>query len=100
MHAIDSKSRAAATGFIVALAFATSIVGVARAADTPVPPPATPAAPDRSIVNELIVDAPVADVWAKFTTKEGCASWMAPRAEVDFRVGGTIRTNYDVNAKA
>ena len=46
----------------------------------------------------LIVDAPLAQVWARFTTDEGVASWMAPVGEVDLRSGGAIRTNYDACA--
>lgn len=35
------------------------------------------------------------EAWALFTTKAGIESWMVPVCEVDFRVGGTIKTNYD-----
>jgi len=44
------------------------------------------------------VDLPAGDVWDLFTTKQGIESWMVPICEVDLRVGGTIRTNYDRNA--
>ncbi len=47
---------------------------------------------------ESVVDAPVAKVWELFTTKEGIESWMVPMARVDFRAGGTLRTNYSANA--
>lgn len=43
------------------------------------------------------INAPVAQVWALFTTKEGIERWMTPLAEVDLRIGGTIRTNYNPN---
>ncbi len=56
----------------------------------------TPAAGEGRVIEwRCDVDAPAADVWALFTTKDGIESWMAPVCEVDFRVGGTIRTNYD-----
>lgn len=45
--------------------------------------------------HEGIIDAPVADVWAAFTTREGIESWMVPHAEIDLRVGGKMRTHYD-----
>lgn len=46
------------------------------------------------LVHEGIVDAPVDQVWAAFTTKEGLESWMVPHAEIDLRVHGKMRTNY------
>jgi uncharacterized protein YndB with AHSA1/START domain len=46
-------------------------------------------------VVEAEIAAPAAEVWAAFTTKEGIEGWMAPMAEVDLRVGGTIRSNYN-----
>jgi uncharacterized protein YndB with AHSA1/START domain len=45
------------------------------------------------------IDAPVEEVWKAFTTKEGIESWMVPVAEIDFRVGGAMRTNYNPNGK-
>lgn len=45
--------------------------------------------------HEAIVDAPVEDVWKAFTTKEGIESWMVPKADIDLRVGGKMRTHYD-----
>lgn len=54
---------------------------------------------DRSIMRwECVVDGSLDDVWAAFTTKEGVESWMVPVAEIDLRVGGTIKTNYDKKA--
>lgn len=46
------------------------------------------------LVQAFTVDAPVADVWAAYTTSDGWMAWAAPKAEVDLRVGGTIRTAY------
>lgn len=53
----------------------------------------------REIVWEAILDAPVSDVWALFTTEPGIQSWMVPVAEVDMRPGGHIKTNYNPQAK-
>ena len=47
------------------------------------------------LVQEVSVDAPVADVWAAYTTDEGWTAWASPAAEIDLRVGGTIRTAYE-----
>jgi WD40 repeat protein/uncharacterized protein YndB with AHSA1/START domain len=44
--------------------------------------------------HECIVDAPVADVWAALTTKEGVESWMVAHAQIDLRVGGKMLTHY------
>jgi len=51
------------------------------------------------LVQTADFDAPVADVWAAYTTGEGWMAWAAPAAEVDLRAGGTIRTNYTPGAK-
>ena len=47
------------------------------------------------IVAERIVPAPLADVWAAWTTSDGLRSWLAPHATIDLRVGGLMRTNYN-----
>ena len=59
------------------------------------------AAPDpkpdssRTLSQSVILEAPVEDVWAGFTTEDGIVkSWAVAHADVDFRIGGTIRTNY------
>jgi uncharacterized protein YndB with AHSA1/START domain len=57
------------------------------------------AAGDRILRTEAVVHAPVDDVWRAFTTKDGVQSWMVPVAEVDLRLGGTLKTNYNPQAK-
>jgi uncharacterized protein YndB with AHSA1/START domain len=47
------------------------------------------------IVTEAVIDAPVAEVWRVWTTKEGIESWMVAKTEIDLRVGGTWRTSYN-----
>lgn len=42
-----------------------------------------------------IVPASIDEVWAAFTSTSGVEAWMVPVAEVDFRIGGTLKTNYD-----
>ncbi len=62
---------------------------------TQAPPPAPAKVESRTeAYGEAIVDAPVAQVWHAFTTREGVESWMVAHAEVDFRVGGLVRTTY------
>ncbi len=54
---------------------------------------------DRILRTEATVHAPVGEVWKAFTTKQGVQSWMVPVAEVDLRLGGTLKANYDPQAK-
>ena len=56
-------------------------------------------AQDRILRTEAVVAAPVGEVWKAFTTKNGVQSWMVPVAEVDLRLGGTLKTNYNPQAR-
>ena len=47
-----------------------------------------------SFVNEGVVDAPVEEVWKVFSTSEGYKALGPALAEVDLRIGGTIRSRY------
>ncbi len=49
------------------------------------------------IVTEGVVNATPREVWRAWTTPEGMRSWLAPKADVDLRIDGLMRTNY--NAK-
>lgn len=53
----------------------------------------------RVLRQEIVIDAPVEDVWDAFTTSEGWESWATPFAHVDLRVGGLIETSYKPDAK-
>jgi len=44
--------------------------------------------------SETIVDATQVATWNALTTKAGLESWMVSKAEVDWRIGGLIRTHY------
>lgn len=70
---------------LLVLAMAACGWGLARAADLP------------PLVVSAVVEAPVDDVWAAFTTAEGIKSWMVPHADIDLKVGGKMRTHYDKN---
>src|SRR6267142_3020783 len=72
----------AITAFAIATAFVHSAIG--RAAEP--------------IVTTGIVDAPAAEVWKTWTTKEGWESAIAAHAEIDLRIGGSIRSVYDPKA--
>jgi uncharacterized protein YndB with AHSA1/START domain len=47
-----------------------------------------------SFVNEGVVNAPVEEVWKVFSTSEGYKTLGPALAEVDLKVGGTIRSRY------
>lgn len=55
--------------------------------------------PELVLIQEFMVEAPVESVWNAYTTKEGWESWAVPLAEIDLRVGGTIKTNYNPNGQ-
>jgi uncharacterized protein YndB with AHSA1/START domain len=54
---------------------------------------------ERALVLERVIDATPAEVWRMFTTEEGAETWMAAVVEVDLRIGGAIRTNYDAQGE-
>lgn len=54
-----------------------------------------PARGDDAIVDDLVIAAPIEEVWAAIATKAGLEAWMAPHVEVDLRLGGTIRSHYE-----
>jgi len=70
---------------LVVLLFITLAVlpGVVRAQD------------DHRLVHEGLVNAPLDQVWAAFTTKAGLESWMVAHAEIELKIGGTMKTQYD-----
>ena len=48
-----------------------------------------------SIVTEGVVGAPVTAVWNAWATTAGLKSWLAPHADIDLRIDGIMRANYD-----
>jgi uncharacterized protein YndB with AHSA1/START domain len=48
-----------------------------------------------SIVTEGVVSAPVTAVWNAWATTAGLESWLAPHADIDLRIDGLMRSNYD-----
>jgi uncharacterized protein YndB with AHSA1/START domain len=53
---------------------------------------AAPAAP--SFVNEGTIQAPIAAVWSVWTSGEGYKAVGVAQADIDFRIGGLIRSQY------
>lgn len=66
---------------LVALAL-LSVVSVARAGDMP------------PLVHEAVFNVPIQKVWEVFTTTEGYKKFGVALADVDFRIGGTMRSRY------
>lgn len=73
------------------------------------PAPAAPAVgatvqtgPDgkRTLVHEVLVDAPPAEVWAAISTAEGWRSWAVPVAWTPPGEVDVIETSYDASGKA
>ncbi|MGH7242486.1 MAG: SRPBCC family protein [Phycisphaerales bacterium] len=53
-------------------------------------------AADRVVQHEGVIHAPVSELWKSFQTPEGIQKmWSVPKADVDFRPGGQIRTTYN-----
>lgn len=47
------------------------------------------------VVSTGVVKASPSEVWKAWTTGEGLRSWLAPLAEIDLRIDGLMRTNYN-----
>lgn len=56
-------------------------------------------AEERVLIEVVIIDAAVADVWAAYVTDEGWTGWASPKANIDLRCGGTILTHYGQDAE-
>ena len=58
---------------------------------------AVPARATESIVAEGVIAAPVATVWNAWATSNGLKTWLAPHADIDLRIDGLMKANYDPN---
>lgn len=81
------------------LAIAIARMGAAMIAAAAAGLIATAAHAAEAQVTEGFVNAPVAEVWRIFTTADGYKLTGVEQAEVDLRVGGSIRTHYDSKGK-
>lgn len=70
------------TAWVAAAWAAASLAGTADAAE-------------RAIDKQVLVAAPIAQVWQAWTTREGIVGFMAPGAEVDPRPGGAFDIQFD-----
>jgi uncharacterized protein YndB with AHSA1/START domain len=53
----------------------------------------------RVIHGEVVVPAPVAEVWQAWTTEEGAESFFAPRCHIDLRPSGAYEMLFDLQAE-
>lgn len=51
--------------------------------------------PELVLIQEFTINSPIESVWNAYTTKEGWESWAAAIADIDLKVNGTIKTNYN-----
>lgn len=100
---------------LAAVVVVTALALSAGAQEPPTPPPTKPAkdtpalgvtseirktkAGERILVQTLRAKASVEAAWTAHTTDAGYASWAAPQAKVDLRVGGSIQSRYDTAGK-
>ena len=47
------------------------------------------------LIQEFDVKASLEEVWKAYTTAEAWKKWVAPLAEVDLKIGGQFRANYN-----
>lgn len=47
------------------------------------------------LTQTMTIAVPIAKVWEAYTTAEGWENWAVAKAEIDFKLGGLIRTTYD-----
>ncbi|MDH3252217.1 MAG: SRPBCC domain-containing protein [Ignavibacteria bacterium] len=54
---------------------------------------------ERAITAEIIVPAPLPEVWRAWTTKEGAESFFAPRCNVGLRPGGAYEMLFNLDVE-
>jgi uncharacterized protein YndB with AHSA1/START domain len=54
---------------------------------------------ERAITAEVIVRAPLSEVWRAWTTKEGAESFFAPRCTIDLKPGGAYEMLFDLEVE-
>jgi uncharacterized protein YndB with AHSA1/START domain len=48
------------------------------------------------INEEVVIDAPITDVWKALTTAEGLSGWMGDSARIELRLGGIFEVRHKV----
>jgi uncharacterized protein YndB with AHSA1/START domain len=73
----------------------TGILGMATLALTVLALAATASEPSSSQTVQGVVKAPVSEVWKVFSTADGFKKLGSALCEIDFRIGGLIRSHYN-----
>lgn len=89
---VSSAVTGAIGGWLASFVFRSTIVAVVLVSMFPGSSDAQDVSP---VTSEGIIAAPVDSVWAAWSTSSGLRAWLAPHAEIDLRVGGLMRANYD-----
>jgi uncharacterized protein YndB with AHSA1/START domain len=78
-----------------------ALAGAAAAEENAAVTPCSRTEPDatRTLCHEIIVPAARAEVWRLWSTSEGLASWAAPLAAIDLRIGGLWEASYQPDAR-
>ena len=89
------------TSSFLQIAGVAALLAAAPALAAPAIGATTHTAPDgkRTLVHEVLVDAPPAEVWAAISTAEGWRSWAVPVAWTPPGEVDVIETGYDASAK-
>jgi uncharacterized protein YndB with AHSA1/START domain len=84
-------------GLLAGLAAAVVLASSAGAAAQTAVARCSSASPDgtRTLCHEAVLDAPVSEVWALWTTADGLRSWAAPVVSIDARPGGLWEASYN-----
>ena len=53
----------------------------------------------RAVEGEVVVNAPIEQVWRAWTTPEGAQAFFAPRCTIDLRPGGKYEMLFDLEAE-
>jgi uncharacterized protein YndB with AHSA1/START domain len=53
---------------------------------------------ERKIEKDVVVDAPVGEVWRMWTTEAGAKTFFAPKANIDLTIGGRYEILFDLDA--
>ncbi|RIJ32449.1 SRPBCC family protein [Henriciella mobilis] len=93
------KPSVAVSSFVIALAACTAHEPVPT--DTALQSGVVETANTGDILEQqIIVEADAGEVWDAFTTSDGYTAWATPFAIIDFRIGGSIESSYQLDAEA
>lgn len=84
--------------FAIHLMMIGLLTGAAHASEV-APCPREALNAERRLCHEVVVTAPVAEIWRLISTSDGWRSWAAPLVHLDLRPGGLIETSYSVDGR-